>query len=750
MYKHGCRWHKRNKIHAVEFATVRDGEEIHKYANHANRYDFVKKQGAPRKGRKTRWSRNEIIYEPAMNWSSEIQLHVLYKTTTYDWDRRVRNKCDKKVAREKRKSRMGFVKKSDELKVVQPEDAYDESDYGNVEYDGEECLESSPVETRAILSEIAVVIGRTPQKRRHRTIKKCYPNLTAEYEHWLYSAPREQSESTGFSRSESEDSSGYETTAETNEGTGSRLSGPDPLPFFVVPISKLITLRSYVLSRFPSAETVKRFQPETFLTEVSNEVLPETSKSTEFSGFISIHMDDSCSEMDEQLVRLTLNSVTERQNNSVEDEMHLPTGSTTLCCNVAKILPRSIFSEADCLNESIVRKQIVKEWLATANMDLEVDEAGPSVPSNICKVCFGDDQDGFSLHCGHYFCAACWALNVQRHLSTGIVPIRCMSVGCGAMLEPDHALTFVPYDDCMRYERLLWNKLVMREGWMYCDDCGCVIRPRPSPLRSRSIVLCECGAAKCLACRNSFHAPMPCRIAQLYCDVLRSNGEEMERAISRQSLMLRRCPQCRSCCERTEGCNHMQCRCGFEFCYACGKRFDGSHYECENIVLERVLLFDVHGSATDEILQAIYEDSWEYREQRMPCSAAKLRRQLNKISSGFGAFADIYIAAMEVLELSEATLQFLKKTPNAVASVGRLEGGLCKRDDRISRMSNCIIRLKFAVERFRLAIGTKTTKTRIERLSSLIEASAKDLIANHHGSVWCSRHYRRKRSVDVV
>ena len=36
----------------------------------------------------------------------------------------------------------------------------------------------------------------------------------------------------------------------------------------------------------------------------------------------------------------------------------------------------------------------------------------------------------------------------------------------------------------------------------------------------------------------------------------------------------KQCPTCLNMVERIEGCNHMDCVCGVEFCYRCGKLFD--------------------------------------------------------------------------------------------------------------------------------------------------------------------------------
>ena len=38
----------------------------------------------------------------------------------------------------------------------------------------------------------------------------------------------------------------------------------------------------------------------------------------------------------------------------------------------------------------------------------------------------------------------------------------------------------------------------------------------------------------------------------------------------------KRCSKCRFWVQKSEGCDHMTCRCGYEFCYVCG----GKYGEC--------------------------------------------------------------------------------------------------------------------------------------------------------------------------
>jgi E3 ubiquitin-protein ligase RNF144 len=42
----------------------------------------------------------------------------------------------------------------------------------------------------------------------------------------------------------------------------------------------------------------------------------------------------------------------------------------------------------------------------------------------------------------------------------------------------------------------------------------------------------------------------------------------------------KRCPKCHVFIEKTEGCNHMVCRCNHEFCYVCLANWTEQHYSC--------------------------------------------------------------------------------------------------------------------------------------------------------------------------
>ncbi len=82
-----------------------------------------------------------------------------------------------------------------------------------------------------------------------------------------------------------------------------------------------------------------------------------------------------------------------------------------------------------------------------------------------------------------------------------------------------------------------------------------------------NVLLCDaCNGRTCVTCMVVFHDGRTCR----------EFGQEMRRrdGDSAASLQLiervcSRCPKCRWPIEKAEGCDHMTCRCGHQFCYRC-------------------------------------------------------------------------------------------------------------------------------------------------------------------------------------
>ena len=85
-------------------------------------------------------------------------------------------------------------------------------------------------------------------------------------------------------------------------------------------------------------------------------------------------------------------------------------------------------------------------------------------------------------------------------------------------------------------------------------------REKLTPWGKRSTCL-HCGTSVCFDCKQPWHPGTSCE--QVEAAAMAEWTEKHDSG---------RCPKCRTVIERSEGCNHMSCRCGYEFCWLCGEK----------------------------------------------------------------------------------------------------------------------------------------------------------------------------------
>mmetsp|Transcript_27656 Transcript_27656/g.81285 ORF Transcript_27656/g.81285 Transcript_27656/m.81285 type:complete len:342 (+) Transcript_27656:43-1068(+) len=170
-------------------------------------------------------------------------------------------------------------------------------------------------------------------------------------------------------------------------------------------------------------------------------------------------------------------------------------------------------------------------WRRTGEEDsASSSEASPEAEELVCGQCrmAGIDMDsecgvcfdcrpllrkGMDAACMHKFCKGCWQRHVTLKIHEGVYTITCMDPGCTSELRDSDVKRLVPQE----YKRFVKNKFADFEK------------------RVRDIFVLDDDFAKWAR-------------ANTQC-----------------------CPRCHIIVERTEGCNHVRCRCGHEFCYRCGK-----------------------------------------------------------------------------------------------------------------------------------------------------------------------------------
>ncbi|KAA8542025.1 hypothetical protein F0562_023177 [Nyssa sinensis] len=183
-------------------------------------------------------------------------------------------------------------------------------------------------------------------------------------------------------------------------------------------------------------------------------------------------------------------------------------------------------------------------------------EAGQSSHC-ICEICVEEkevDEMFRNEYCHHSFCTDCISKHVATKIQESIHVVTCPGLNCKGVLEPDTCR------DCSA---------------MLVNDNVEVIRESECPI---------CRRLFCAQCYVPWHSGVECEEFQGLHENERAREDLMVRELARDKKWMR-CPHCKFFVEKTEGCVHLTCRCGFQFCYACGANWSESHGRLSNSVM---------------------------------------------------------------------------------------------------------------------------------------------------------------------
>jgi hypothetical protein len=230
------------------------------------------------------------------------------------------------------------------------------------------------------------------------------------------------------------------------------------------------------------------------------------------------------------------------------------------------------------------KQAVIRNFAAERQVVKPVEVKENKDDERLCTICFcpveSEDQLAV-LSCSHFFCRECISRWIESRTNDGKIAgkfIFCPNDACRSPFEDAEIQKFASEETLAKYQRIQTNHLVernpnarwcpnpkcskpvYRKGTVGCGCCGCT---------SSGTSECEhCGTQCCFECGNPPHGRFQScpKIADE--NMINWAGDDVSK-----------CPKCKVIILRTDGCNHMTCNCGHEFCWVCGGDYSKIHFQ---------------------------------------------------------------------------------------------------------------------------------------------------------------------------
>ncbi|KAI9196318.1 hypothetical protein LWI28_022888 [Acer negundo] len=245
-----------------------------------------------------------------------------------------------------------------------------------------------------------------------------------------------------------------------------------------------------------------------------------------------------------------------------------------------------------------------------------------------CVICLEDTDVGnmFMVDgCLHRYCFSCMKLHVENKLLHAMVP-KCPHDGCKSELKVDRCIKFLTPKLLERLKQCITEASIPAMERVYCPY------PKCSALMTRNLVsksskngfvgggsgtrkCVKCQGLFCINCKVPWHKDMTCY------EYKRLNPNPPTEDVKLKSLasmnLWRQCVKCNHMIELSEGCYHMTCRCGYEFCYNCGATWENKKATCSCPLWDEdnILFDDDVDSDEEEVIGRFYHSDYDDEDE---------------------------------------------------------------------------------------------------------------------------------------
>jgi hypothetical protein len=201
--------------------------------------------------------------------------------------------------------------------------------------------------------------------------------------------------------------------------------------------------------------------------------------------------------------------------------------------------------------------------------NFSLDQNHSADGDDICPICYDTVSHPESLGCGHTYCTACLRHYLTSAPDTKKFPLVC--IGNEATCDIPISIPMIKkFLTEQRFNHLIEVAFLSYldkhpQELKYCTtpDCSQIYQSNST----KAVLQCpSCFSTICPSCHEEAHEGMTCNERKLH-----SNPAEQERLTNEWAALngVKKCPTCSVWLEKTEGCNHMSCKCGAHICWRC-------------------------------------------------------------------------------------------------------------------------------------------------------------------------------------
>ncbi|KAF8027481.1 LOW QUALITY PROTEIN: hypothetical protein BT93_E0401 [Corymbia citriodora subsp. variegata] len=188
-----------------------------------------------------------------------------------------------------------------------------------------------------------------------------------------------------------------------------------------------------------------------------------------------------------------------------------------------------------------------------------------------CHICMDEksSKEMFKgLRCTHSFCVECMGKYVASKIKESESTVTCPDLKCKIVLEPHVCRSILPREVLDRWEDVLCESVALESQKFYCPfkDCSAMLVDDGVEV----VTVDVSGLPEVDLRAVPWHAGMECaEFRMMKRGAREENSDDMMTKLA-ESNRWRRCPKCKFYVEKVDGCRHIYCRCGHEFCHGCG------------------------------------------------------------------------------------------------------------------------------------------------------------------------------------